>query len=65
MPKIMLKKCDGALIWRVVVTKYLNIRKRKINLHKRDDRSTFRHKTHKSPLTQFRDSVADLWEGRG
>jgi len=40
----MPQKCEGALIWQVVMTKRLNIGKPNINFQMRDDRPIFRCK---------------------
>jgi len=50
-------KFDGAFIWRVVVTKRLNIWK--IFCQKRDNRATFWWKISKSPFNHFWGTVAD------
>ena len=50
---------DDAPIWRVVITKRLNIQKRKIFFQKRDNRATFWWKMGKSSFTNFWQTVAD------
>ena len=48
------KNCDGALIWRVVMTKWLNVGKlENILAQKGDNRPTFWYQIHKLPLTQI------------
>ena len=53
--------CDGALIWCVVITKWLNMWKWEIFFRKRDDCPTFWWKMCRSPFTHFWGSVADWW----
>jgi len=60
LPQILTKN-DDTLIWRVVVTKRLNIWKREIVFFQmRDNWTIFRWKIRKSPFPDFWATVADM-----